>query len=148
MAMQTYLKRLLAYVHYRFATEEGSMANHGYPELDAHAGRHAGFKEKIRKLIDQAKEGAEPGLDELLDFLVHCIVFHVQDEDRKYVRFFRERGNRLVLHSTAGGEERGQDVLALWQEKHLALEVGAHLTLLRDVAYQRSPERESARNTS
>jgi hemerythrin len=123
MAMQMYLKRLLAYVHFHFAAEEELMENCRYPELDAHAGLHAGFKVKILKLMEVAKEGGEPRLDELLDFLVHWIVFHVQDEDRKYVRYLRERGVQPVLHATPGGAERGRDVLSLWQEKHLALEI-------------------------
>jgi len=122
-AMKTYLKRLYAYAHYHFAAEEELMADSLFPRLEAHAALHEGFKARIKALMDEAKEGGESGLDEVLDFLVNWIVFHIQDEDRKYVGFFREKGIEPRLHAAPGGGTGGRDVLALWQEKHLALEI-------------------------
>lgn len=83
---------LAAYCGEHFQAEEGYMARFSYPGLDEHRAEHARFARKIgyfRRSLDIGKPGVAT---ELLDFLAHWLVHHIQDVDRRYAGCFRENG--------------------------------------------------------
>lgn len=83
---------LAAYCAEHFQAEEGCMARCSYPELDEHRAEHERFARKIAYFRRSLAIGKPGVARELLDFLAHWLVHHVQDVDRRYSDCVREAG--------------------------------------------------------
>jgi hemerythrin-like metal-binding protein len=77
-----------------FATEERHMAARGYPQLQEHRARHAGFVAELgRRKSAIAANGVQPDMvAELSDWLSSWQREHMGKMDREMGRFFRSTG--------------------------------------------------------
>ena len=83
---------LLFYTIYHFDREEALMAEHDYPDLDAHRRAHAGFIEKVTGLKDKLDEGVDDLCGDVLVFLKQWLTAHIMQEDKKLGPFLKEKG--------------------------------------------------------
>lgn len=116
------LKRLYAYTGYHFTSEESIQKEYGYPGLSGHAKIHGHFKKRIKEELEGMRDKGNSPLSPLQDFLVEWILKHIQGEDTKYARFFRESGINPELHFSVSEQNR-TDVLDQWKIRQLELEI-------------------------
>jgi len=85
---------LIEYTGTHFETEEKAIAEHGYPEIAQHKAKHEELKATLNDLADQFQEdGATHVLaDALNTFLNTWLVTHIQEVDRKFGAFLKEKG--------------------------------------------------------
>jgi hemerythrin len=121
------LKRLLAYCHYHFTTEEEALRLHGWDRLGDHAALHRAFTDRVRDFVAETRQSPNPRIYQVLDELVDWILVHIQREDRAYADWFAARGLAVRLH--AGPSQQGASVpadsLSLWNENKLRLDIRA-----------------------
>lgn len=93
-------KRLVAtldflkdYTRFHFQTEERIMAELQYPELDEHRRKHAELHETLARLeADLDEDGITPALTDAVNTLLgNWLVQHIQEVDRRFSTFFKER---------------------------------------------------------
>jgi len=84
--------KLAAYVGEHFQTEERYMAQFSFPELDEHRAEHERFARKVGYFRRSLAIGKPGVAHEVLDFLTHWLVHHIQDVDRRYSDCFRQHG--------------------------------------------------------
>ncbi len=84
-------ERLSDYVNGHFGREETLMRHCGYPELDAHIGKHDELEKALRKMLVEfsVDPTAFPTAD-LMDFLKNWLSNHVLKSDMDYVPFVNE----------------------------------------------------------
>lgn len=116
------LKRLYAYTGYHFTSEEAIQKEYGYPEHSGHIRIHRQFKDRIKEELDEIRNNPGYPLSPLQDFLVEWILKHIQGEDVKYARFFREAGINPELHFSISDKKR-TDVLDQWELRQMELEI-------------------------
>ena len=87
------LSFLIEFTHTHFATEEKHMADHGYPDLQAHKAKHDELRETLADLErDFKEEGATNILANAIDtFLGNWLTRHIQEVDMKLGQFFKEK---------------------------------------------------------
>lgn len=78
------------YARTHFAEEEALMAQHGFPDLEAHKECHAQFMARVSELDEKIVAGDSIGL-ELLSFLSDWLSFHISMVDRQYAQFIRSK---------------------------------------------------------
>jgi hemerythrin len=85
---------LIGYTEFHFATEERCMAEHTYPELDIHKGKHEELRGTLKNLEqDFEEDGATPALATAVDtFLTNWLVRHIREVDLRFGAFLKERG--------------------------------------------------------
>src|SRR5512140_1784319 len=80
----TVLDALVHYTQSHFAAEEALMAQHGYPELDAHRKKHHDLLAEVQRFREQQQAG-KIGINlSIATFLSNWLVQHIQGTDRKY----------------------------------------------------------------
>lgn len=77
------LAALLDYAQSHFAEEEQVMADVGYPELEAHRGKHRQLNLKLAAMTESRQAGERIATFELLTFLGEWIVDHVGRVDHE-----------------------------------------------------------------
>ena len=80
------------YVDIHFSTEEKYFEKYGYPEKTAHILEHKKFLEKVsvfKKEFDAGKTGLST---QVLEFLRGWLLDHISGTDKKYSKFFNEKG--------------------------------------------------------
>ena len=119
------LKRLYAYCHYHFNTEEEILRCNGYDARAEHRGLHAAFTERVKSYLVEARGTRQFDLRPVLDELVNWILGHILDEDRKFAAWFAQRGRRVTAHPSYSGHgaDAAAAALTLWNEKHLAMDI-------------------------
>ncbi len=119
------LKRLLAYCHYHFNTEEEILGVNAYPELGVQQEQHRGFTDQVKRYLAESRQKPNLALGPILDELVNWILFHIQDEDRKFAAWFVGRGIRVSAHPchSGTGVTTADDALAVWNDKKLGLDI-------------------------
>lgn len=80
------------YARYHFGEEEALMARHGYPEAEAHRGRHAKLMEALGDMRAKLTDVEDTGEVEMLPFLKDWLVTHILTEDRRYTPFLNAKG--------------------------------------------------------
>lgn len=85
------------YTKFHFETEERHMAEHAYPEVEAHKAKHAELKKTLADLEQEyEEEGATHILAESIDtFLANWLVSHIQQVDLKFGAFLKDKGVAL-----------------------------------------------------
>ncbi len=86
------LAGLVEYTKTHFTYEEGLMAMHGYPDLEAHQAKHKKLVARVMEFQGRVTANDESVLEELLQFLKDWLAHHIQGTDKKYVPFLAEKG--------------------------------------------------------
>jgi hemerythrin len=85
-------RSLADYTRDHFAEEEKLMEANGYPELSRHKAAHDHLLKRVRQLQKEFVDGNGILSINVLNFLMDWLVTHIQGEDKKYGRFFNEKG--------------------------------------------------------
>ena len=91
-ALGKVLSELGAYCVTHFATEERLMTQHGYPDLAAHKEIHDKMTAKVSALIADYKAGKAKMSVGVAGFLKDWLTKHIQQTDKKYGPFLKEKG--------------------------------------------------------
>ncbi len=86
------IKGLLDYTKVHFGTEEKYFDKFGYPESEAHIKEHNDFVKKVQEFQKQFEEGKSLLSIEILNFLKDWLYHHIMGTDKKYSKFFNDRG--------------------------------------------------------
>ncbi|WP_419779631.1 bacteriohemerythrin [Maridesulfovibrio sp.] len=81
--------RLLEYTSSHFAREEAFMQKRGFPEIEKHMLEHRRITREVMELNRDKKYVFPDSID---SFLQDWIINHINNTDRKYVKFFKEEG--------------------------------------------------------
>ena len=77
------LKFLVDYTSYHFKDEESLMFQITFAEYEAHRALHKQLIESVRNILLDIRKGHLPPVAELIRFLNHWIVEHIEHEDKK-----------------------------------------------------------------
>jgi hemerythrin len=85
---------LIDYTDVHFTTEEGFMAQAGYPWLDAHKAKHEELRGTVANLVsDFEEEGETRALEDAVEtFLGSWLITHIHDTDQLFGTFVKEHG--------------------------------------------------------
>jgi len=89
---------LVDYTQFHFSTEEKSMSETGYPELENHRARHEELKETLDDLVeDFRQEGVTEKISEAIGtFLGNWLRNHIRDVDQAFAAFLKEKRIQLT----------------------------------------------------
>lgn len=92
---------LLSYALYHFETEEELMQEYGYREAEGdgmqrHLEQHRGFSAKVVAIREGLKVGNLIAPGELIGFLNHWLVNHIQHTDKALAAFVLARRHELT----------------------------------------------------
>lgn len=88
------LDELINYTVYHFGTEEKMFKEYGYPEADAHKKIHENLTKKVLAFKDKFDSGKANVSKELLNFLKDWLSNHICVTDKRYGKFFNDKGVR------------------------------------------------------
>ena len=86
------LEEMIKYAIEHFVTEEDYMIEFTYPEFEYHQEEHHGFADKTITYYDSVVNGDNYISNELIEYLKHWLVNHIQSTDRKYIDCFKRNG--------------------------------------------------------
>ncbi len=86
------LTRITKYAQEHFATEEGLMAQHGYPELSSHKEKHRAFRKKAVSFCLAAMDGQPSVPADVLHYLKEWWTQHILTVDMRLSSFYKEKG--------------------------------------------------------
>lgn len=87
--------QLADYASYHLETEEDLFLTTGYAETEEHINAHNLFREKAKDFINQIRDKNEDKkevLREVVDFSGDWLMHHILITDKKYSKFFNEKG--------------------------------------------------------
>lgn len=91
------LQELIEYTLEHFETEESLMLTHNYPEYDAHVKRHRELTTDVLQLAEKFEQNQAFLTVELSHFLTDWLIHHIKGEDRKMIKFFREKKQKQTV---------------------------------------------------
>ena len=77
------IKELVAYTQTHFKAEEKLMAEIHYADIERHKSLHWNFILEVKGLLVRLKKGKNNEPKDLLKFLVHWIICHIGEEDKR-----------------------------------------------------------------
>jgi hemerythrin-like metal-binding protein len=80
------------YAEMHLHDEESILMNNNYPDLSNHIALHRNYREKVRMLIDESKNGNEAIINETYLFLRKWWMEHIVKEDKQYGEFLKSKG--------------------------------------------------------
>lgn len=83
---------LISYTATHFKTEEDYFNTFRYPEKDSHKKEHVEFVRKVTEFKDGFESGKLSLSIEVMTFLSNWLRNHIKVVDKKYSRFFNEKG--------------------------------------------------------
>jgi len=86
------LNELSDYTDIHFATEEKYFDQFHYDLADEHKKEHNQLKAKVAQFNERFKTEGEDVAAELVDFLEDWLLDHLENQDKKYSKFFNEQG--------------------------------------------------------
>jgi hemerythrin len=86
------LGELLQAASSHFKYEENLMKKNGYPGVKKQREAHVRFLHEIESFFSRLQNEKRAVLPELLEFLKEWLIKHTLTVDRKYIRFFQEKG--------------------------------------------------------
>lgn len=86
------LGELKNYTVTHFQYEEDLFATHRFPGKVAHEAEHSKLVESVLEFEDQFLSGKAAITTDLMNFLKDWLTKHIKQTDRKYMRFFNDRG--------------------------------------------------------
>ena len=85
--------RLTDYIVRHFRHEEALFEQYAYPQAEAHQKSHEEFIQQIGILKDEFESDPGGGTAvELMHYLYHWLIDHIQYTDKAYAKFMREKG--------------------------------------------------------
>ncbi len=86
------LRGMINYATTHFATEEKYMRVFDFPGYAEHKAEHDAFTNKVIDFQRQYNRGSTMLTFDVMDFLNHWLVTHIQGTDKKYGPFFNMKG--------------------------------------------------------
>ncbi|OGR10861.1 MAG: hemerythrin [Desulfobacterales bacterium RIFOXYA12_FULL_46_15] len=83
---------LISYTATHFKTEEDYFKQLGYPEAGSHIKEHIAFVEKVTEFKEGFENGKLSLSIEVMTFLSNWLRNHIKVTDKKYSRFFNQKG--------------------------------------------------------
>lgn len=90
--MSDVLERLLRFTEEHFSNEEAFLRENGYPEVERHIREHGVFVKKIKDYRRLFESGEMDISLAVLEILVRWLTDHILGSDRRYTRYFQEKG--------------------------------------------------------
>lgn len=88
------MEQLKLYISYHFTSEERLLRIHNYPAYEEHCREHQEFTDEVEDFYLDLRTGV-PGVSAALhDFLRQWFVVHIQEEDQRYAKFLRAKGEK------------------------------------------------------
>jgi hemerythrin len=78
------LEELIEYTKFHFQREEALMADHNYPELDAHKAEHKKMIEQVEGFVELYHQQGHKSLNKIADFLQNWLLNHINGIDKQY----------------------------------------------------------------
>jgi len=89
--MEKILENLVAYTKLHFASEEGLMQKHRYPEYPKHKAEHDKLTAQVVAFQKEFQIGHKSISIDLMKFLSDWLNHHIGETDRKIAAFLREK---------------------------------------------------------
>lgn len=86
------LDEMSSYTERHLREEESLLQANDYPDLSNHIDLHHNYREKVKELIAESKNGNETTVKNAYAFLRQWWMKHIVTEDRKYGDFLKSRG--------------------------------------------------------
>ncbi|MCX7141786.1 MAG: bacteriohemerythrin [Proteobacteria bacterium] len=86
------LDELVEYTRKHFSAEEEYFTKFGYPFTAQHVKEHIAFIKKIEKFQANFEKEKLTLSTKIVDFLSDWLRDHIQGTDKKYIRFFHDKG--------------------------------------------------------
>lgn len=86
------VNNLAQYTATHFKTEEDLFAKLGYPDSESHKREHAAFVKKVSTFKEGLEKGKLSLTMDVMDFLSDWLKHHIMGTDKKYTKFFNEKG--------------------------------------------------------
>ncbi len=86
------ISELIGYTATHFKTEERYFAQFEYPDALDHKKEHSSFVQKVSEFKDGFQSGRLSLSIEVMNFLSDWLQNHIKKTDRKYSRFFNDKG--------------------------------------------------------
>jgi hemerythrin-like metal-binding protein len=86
------LSELVRYTQYHFATEERLMAQHQYPESNAHKTQHTNFVNDVAAFKAKFEKGDTALTSDVMNFLRDWLCNHIMRTDKELGRALNELG--------------------------------------------------------
>jgi len=86
------LKDLAAYTRVHFASEEGLMRRHGYPDYAPHKAIHDALVARVEDLRRRQDAGETAVTVDVLTMLTGWLTDHIQGVDKRYSPFMQSKG--------------------------------------------------------
>jgi len=89
---------LVDYTQFHFSTEEKSMSETGYPELENHRSKHEELKTTLDDLVEDFRDdGVTEKLSKAIGtFLGNWLRNHIRDVDQAFAAFLKEKKIQLT----------------------------------------------------
>ncbi|MCF6365325.1 MAG: bacteriohemerythrin [Bacteroidales bacterium] len=94
---QVIVEEMIKYTDYHFKTEENFFDEYNYPETQEHKNIHASFVNKAVELKEGLESGQITVSYDIMNFLRQWLIDHILKEDKKFAKFFSEKGIKLEL---------------------------------------------------
>lgn len=107
------LNRLVDYTRTHFLVEESLMRVSGYAELDSHRHQHETLIAQIAALQEKLDAGITSISFELLHFLKHWLMHHINGDDKQFGAFF-SREKILGAPATIEARKKAARKTAHW----------------------------------
>jgi len=88
------LDAVVDYTKTHFAYEEGLMSKYGYPDFEAHKGKHREMINEVQKLTAEYDQNPEHAMQHGLNFLKQWLIKHINGTDKEYSDFLHSKGVR------------------------------------------------------
>lgn len=88
------LDELVSYTKTHFSREEKLLAEHGYPELEAHIAEHQQMFKQVDDLMKAYGENRHKTMQKGTDFLRNWLINHINGTDQEYSQFLLDKGVR------------------------------------------------------
>jgi len=85
---------LINYTATHFKTEEDYFFQFGYPDMENHKKEHTAFVQKVTNFKEGFEKGKLSLSIEVMNFLSDWLQNHIKGTDKRYTRFFNEKGLR------------------------------------------------------
>ena len=86
------LDTVVDYTKTHFAYEEGLMSKYGYPDFEAHKGKHREMINEVQKLTAEYDQNPEHAMQHGLNFLKQWLIKHINGTDKEYSDFLHSKG--------------------------------------------------------
>ena len=91
-AVTDVLAEMNNYTERHLLEEEALLEEYGYADLASHKELHQSYRDRVKVLLNDARDGNEDTLHETYRFLRQWWMNHIVKEDKKYTDFLESKG--------------------------------------------------------